>query len=245
MQQLFTNLGLNKKEAETFLKLLELGAQPISVIAKQIGIPRSTMYTIIDQLTKLHLVENFERVGIRYVKCIPVKDIEGVLKSKERKIEQTINLLNENLPQLESLENNLSYAPRIKYYEGKEGIMKMYEGVLQEEGFSAFFNPALVKKHMPQYHYEIPETMRKRKMKALEIITISPAAQEYKKLYQSKIHQIKILPKDAKLPSDTIICKDKIYMVSYGEKDMAGIEIINQSLATSQQTIFNQLWQRY
>jgi hypothetical protein len=36
MKQLLKNFGLNQKETMTFLRLLELGAQPISVIAKQV-----------------------------------------------------------------------------------------------------------------------------------------------------------------------------------------------------------------
>ena len=52
MQEIFTRLGLSAKETQTFLKLLELGAQPVSVVAKHVGIPRSTMYFIVDQLKK-------------------------------------------------------------------------------------------------------------------------------------------------------------------------------------------------
>ena len=73
MQQLFACLGLSSKETQTFLKLLELGAQPVSVIAKHVGVPRSTMYFILERLRVIGLVEEFERSGIRYAKSVPVE----------------------------------------------------------------------------------------------------------------------------------------------------------------------------
>ena len=242
MNQLFKHFDLNKKEVESFLKLLELDAQPISVLAKHMGIPRSSMYTIVDKLLSAQIIESFERKGIRYVKCIPVADLEMVLKAKQKKLEQGIEVLHKKLPELEALENQYSYTPRVKYFEGHDGIVKMYEEVLKEDGFSTYFDPELVKQHMPHYHYEIGNTIKQRKLNVREILKEGPAVKEYRKLYESKLHQIKVLAEDSPLPSDIIICKDKIYMISYGEKDMVGIVIVNHSLAKSQQTIFDELW---
>ena len=242
MKQLFIRLGLNEKESNVFLKMLELGAQPISIIAKHVGIPRSTMYLLIENLKKAHLIESFQRADILYVKAIPVRQIFDVIRSKERELEQTTKILEEQLPQLEAIENKLSITPRIKFFEGKAEVMKMYESVLKEKSFVAVFNPELVKKFMPEYHYQIPETMAENKCNAKEILVDSSVAREYKKLYESKNHKIKILKKSVSFESDTIICFDKIYMISYGAKDLSAIEIWNKSLAETQYVLFNELW---
>ncbi|MFH0820269.1 MAG: helix-turn-helix domain-containing protein [Candidatus Peregrinibacteria bacterium] len=242
MKSLFTKLGLNEKETETFLKLLELGAQPVSVIAKHVGVPRPTMYLILDSLKHAQLVEEFERAGIKYFKAIPAKEIAGVLKSREREIEQTLSILQESLPELEALENKLSITPRVKFFEGKQAIMKMYESMLREKTFCAVFNPQRVKRMMPEYHFKIPETIRSEKLKVKELLVAGSDAEEYQNLFQSKNHQIKILPKTVNFESDTIICPEKIYMISYGEKDQSAIEIWNKSLAETQKILFEQLW---
>lgn len=242
MQKLFKSLGLNAKESSVFLKLLELGAQPISVIARYAGVPRSTMYTILDSLEKHQLVESFQRAGIKYVKCVAVKDLEGVLSARQRKIEQTKNLLLEKIPELEAIENKLSITPRVKFHEDVKSVMKMYEEVLEEKEFCSYFNPKLMKAMMPAYFYEIGEGIKRNKGNARELLVDCKEAKEYQKAYNSKKHQIKILPKTAKFPSDTIICPEKIYMISYGEKEISAIEIINPSLAKSQKEIFDLIW---
>lgn len=244
MNELFKRLGLNAKEIQTFLKMLELGAQPASVIARHVGVPRSTMYLILDSLKKAQLIDQFERAGISYFKAIPAKDIAGVLKSKERQIEQTLTMFQDALPELEKLENKLSITPRVKFFEGKEAMMKMYEAILAEKTFVAFFNPELVKRVMPEYHFKIPETIRSEKLKVRELLVAGAAATEYQKKFRSKNHQIRILPSSITFESDTIICPEKIYMISYGENDLSAIELWNRSLAETQKVLFEELWKR-
>lgn len=242
MKTLIKKLGTNDKEAETFLKLLELGAQPVSVIAKQMDTPRSSMYLILDVLRKLGLVEEFTRGEIKFVKCISVKNLFDILGAQGREIEQTLSMLTDKLPELEAIENRLSVTPTIKFYEGKKSVMKMYEDVLKEEEFYAFFNPKLVKKAMPEYHFAVGENVRKNNGKAKEILVACEEATEYKKLFDSRNHRIKIFQKNVSFESDTIICEDKIYMISYGENQISGTEIFSRSLAKTQKAIFEQLW---
>lgn len=242
MKELFKNLGVNNKEMETFLKLLELGAQPVSVVARHMSIPRPTMYLILENLKKLNLVEEFEHGGIKYFKCIPVKDIEEVLKLKEIKIRETSELLERNISDLEKLENRLSITPKVKFFEGKDEVTKVYENVLKEKTFTAIFNPEVVKKIMPVYLTKVAETIRKNSLKVRELVTDCKEAKDYIKKYNLKNHQIKILPKNMAFYSDTIICKEKIYMISYGDNEISATEIYSEALAKTQKNIFEQLW---
>lgn len=244
MKELFKNLGAGEKETQTFLRLLELGAQPVSIIARHIGVPRSSMYLILDNLKKLDLIEEFERFGIKYFKCIPAKNIAEVLHSRERKIGRTLEIFENYLPELETLENKLSITPKVKFFEGKDNVMKVYEAILKEDGFCAIFNPKIVKKIMPIYYYKVAETVKKYKLDVRELVVDCAEADWYKKTYNSKTHQIKLLPKNVAFDSDTIICKDKIYMISYGEKEVSATEIFNPSLAHTQRAIFEQMWMK-
>src|SRR3989339_256391 len=185
MKSLFRQLGINDKEMYAFLKLLELGAQPASVIAKHAGVPRSTMYLILDDLKKNHLIEEFNRANIKYFKCIPVKDIENILLAKIKMLENTLDILKNHMDELEALENRLSITPKVKFFEGKEAVMKVYEEVLKENEFLAFFNPYLVKKCMPEYHFKIPEALKLTGGKAKELLIACEEAREYKKLFNS------------------------------------------------------------
>lgn len=243
MKNLFKSLGTTQKEMETFLKLLELGAQPVSVIAKHMGSPRSTMYLVLEKLKEIDLVEDFERSGIKYFKCIPVREIGDIINAKKRNLDQTEKILEDKLEELNALENKLSITPKVRFLEGKEGVSKMYEQVLKEPEFYAFFNPEYVKKLMPGYHFKIPETLIINKRKAKELLVKCPEATEYQKKYNSKLHQIKILPKSAGFISDIIICSDKMYMIAYGEDKVSATEITSPSLVQTQKALFELIWQ--
>lgn len=244
MKTLFRNLGLSEKETAAWLKMLELGAQPVSVIAKYVSVPRSSMYVILERLEKLQLIEHFDRNGITYFKCIAVRSLPELLQNQEEKIEHTLQVLHKKLPQLEALENKLSITPRVRFFEGKTGAAKMYKEVLKEKEFHAAFNPKLVKHAMPEYYYKVAEALKEKSGRAKELVLDCPEGREYQKRFHSENHQIKILPTDVDFPSDTIICKNKIYMISYGEGQISATEIVNPSLAQTQRALFEELWKR-
>ena len=128
------------------------------------------MYVVLERLKKEKLIEEFPRMGIKYVKCIPVEDLKNILLHKEQEIQNTLNILNENFSDLKRLENRLSITPKTRIFEGKDEIKRIYDEVLKEKHFNAFFNPHLVKTIMPEYHFLIPETLKKNKGTAKEIL---------------------------------------------------------------------------
>lgn len=238
----FLDLGLTQKETDTITKMLPLGAQPASVIAKYIGQPRTSTYVILERLKQHGLVEEFKRQGITYFKCISVRSIPDLIRTRERQLEQVLTEVEEKLPELLAMENKLSITPTVRFLEGKTGAMKMYEEVLKEKEFRAMFNPKIVKQRMPEYYEKVAEMLRAKGGYAKELLVESSEAKAYQKRFQSQKHQIKILPKDTSFPSDTIICSDKIYMIAYGEREISATEIRNLSLSQTQQTIFDMLW---
>lgn len=242
MKELILNLGADGRGAQTFLRLLELGAQPVSVIARYMDVPRPTMYLILEELKKLGLVEEFFRSQMKYFKCIPVKELRDLLEVKEADIKRTKQLYETNLSGLEALENKLSVTPKVRFYEGEEAVMKMYEAVLKEKKFYSYFNPEVENKVMQIYFDKVEEAIEMGRLQVKEFVVDCKKGREYARIAVSKNHKIKILPKRAKFDSDTILTEDKIYMVSYGEKEVSAVEIWNESLARTQRVMFEELW---
>lgn len=243
MEKLFKTLGLNQIETDIYLKLLELGAQPVSTIAKKIGTPRTTMYTHLEKLKKKNIIAEFTRTGIKYYKSTSPADIQKILKKKEDNYKEAQDILQSNMDSLEELENKQSVLPRVMVYESKDNIRKMYDEILNKESFCAIFNPEAVKAHMPEYHYKIPETAKAKGVKVKELLIDSPEAKNYQKKFTSKTHQIKILEGEYIVPSDIIICEDCIYMISYKEDEIGAIKIVNQALTRTQQIMFEKIWE--
>lgn len=242
MKDLFKSLGVSERGMNTYLRLLELGAQPASVIARHMKIPRSTMYLVLEGLEKCGLVEEFERAKVKFFKCISPRDIDNLLTLKEREVLVAKDLLTKNLSKLEVYENKLSITPSVRFYEGKDAISRMYESILNEGPFYSFSNFESVGNVLPVYITEVAQMIKKKKLKVKELLVSSVIAKKYAVKYKSSFHQIKLLPRGASFDADTIIGKDRMYMISYGEKDVSAVEIYNPSLAKTQRVMFEQVW---
>ena len=238
MDDLFIQLGLSKKESKIFLELISLGASPVSTWAKNSGINRSSMYVILEKFLSKGLVTTFIHKGILHVQAISMAEIPALLFDKEVEVRNKRELFISKLPDLQKLEKTHNIKPKVRFYEGKSRVELMYEEVIKEKSFKAFFHPGRVKASMPEYFNKIPEALKASGGTAQELLIICDEAEEYMSLYQSKKHQIALLPQKIAFSSDTIITKQKIYLVGYSASDVVGTEIWNQELAETQSILF-------
>ncbi len=245
MKSIFSQFDLDEKETGAFLELVKLGASPISIWAKHAKINRSSMYVLLDRLVKTGLVTTFIHKNVQHVQPISVTKISSLLDQKQKDIEGIKTILGTHLPELLALEKTSAITPSVEFFEGRHRVEAMYEEVLEEKSFRAFFNPTRVKEIMPGYYHKIPLTIRKNGGSAKELLVHCKEAEEYKRLYASKKHQIIILPKRVMFSSDTIITKQKIYLVGYGKDMVVATEIWNGELAKTQSTLFDLIWAKY
>lgn len=245
MNELFARLGLNDKETGAFLELLSLGAKPVSLWARHTGINRSSMYVVLERLEKLDLVTTFKHNGVTYAQAIPVNRLPTLLAAREDELANTKVILKKQLPELQSLEKSHGITPKVIFHEGIHKVETMYDEVLKEDSFKSFFHPGRVKAFMPEYFHKIPVTLRERGGSAKELLVTCPEAKEYLNAYKTDRHQITLLPQNVTFSSDTIITKQKIYLVGYGPQDVVGTEILNEELAATQSVIFDMVWSLY
>ena len=206
MEKLMKRLGLTEKESTVFLTLVRMGAQPVSVIARHAGLPRSSLYFTLDSLKEKRLIEEFERRNIIFAKAIPVCDIEEVLRNREREIEKTRSVYRDVLPELTALEQTMSLTPTVKFHEGRDAVASVYRSVIREEKmFSALFNASHVKTYHPKLHFELPKILDGRKGVARELVVDNCDGHEYRDLFLKKSHQIAVLPESKVLDVDIII----------------------------------------
>lgn len=243
MQQLFDAFGLSQKESAVLLKLIELGAQPVSVIARHAGIPRSSMYFVLERLEQSGFVQAFERAGIRYVKAIPVQSMPDMLLSQQKQLGAAAEALESRLPDLLKLENALSITPTVRFLEGKKAVSALYEGIVrQQRDFCALLNPQALQEVLPQQYEALAKMVASSGVKVKELLVRGPEAAAYRKKYSSARHQIRLLPQGMTFPSDTIVCGDQLFMIACGDNQVCATVVVSQSLATTQRSVFDQLW---
>jgi HTH-type transcriptional regulator, sugar sensing transcriptional regulator len=115
LTQTLNTLGLNEKEARVYLSAITLGPTTILNIAKNSGLIRSTVYSVIETLKEKGLI-NIEINGWKklFVAESPEK-LEQLLELRRQEFKK-------HLPEfmsLYTLEQNESY---IRYFEGKQAV---------------------------------------------------------------------------------------------------------------------------
>jgi len=112
-------IGLNEKEAKIYASLLELGETSIQRISKKSKIKRTTIYNTIDSLKEKGLVSTILKNKRRYYVASDPRELEF-------KLEEQKNALKNLMPELLSITNLIDKKPKIKYFEGEEGIKEIY-----------------------------------------------------------------------------------------------------------------------
>jgi len=120
--------GLKETSKKVFISLLELGASPASLIATHLGIPKSTIYDALRELSDLALVLEFEEDNKKKFGLNDLGQISNLHKQKINELKESENSLKEILPFLK-IENN-SLKPKVRFFTGKEGIRQAISDIL-------------------------------------------------------------------------------------------------------------------
>ena len=116
--------GLSPKQAAVYEASLETGPAKVPEIALQAHLKRTTVYGIVDELVALGLLQESYR-GKR--KLYKAEDPRAILSMLEQKKKQIADIL----PELSDLFVTHNVRPRVTFFEGREGVKKIYDDALE------------------------------------------------------------------------------------------------------------------
>jgi len=155
LTNILRSFQLNPKEIKVFMKVLELGSQPASQIARVAEIPRNTVRSILDGLVKKGLMVKTSRANTQYYATERKESIIRALKFKKMRQDEEIA---DQIQLLESYGEELSVRhfaksrPRITFYEGITGLEKVYEDTLMAKtGLKSWASTDDLLEAMPKY----------------------------------------------------------------------------------------------
>jgi len=122
-------IGFSEKEVQVYLALLELGKGTVTEISRKAGINRPTGYHILASLSAKELVRvSGKEPKQEYVAESP-DQIEKMLLKKIENDQIYIKEARKIIPELKSI-HNVADRPKVLFYEGREGMEKVYEDTL-------------------------------------------------------------------------------------------------------------------
>ncbi len=127
VKSVLNSLGLVGKKADVYLAALELGSANVIEISKKSHIKRTTTYNVLLELIEQGMVSQAMKGKKRFFVGEAPEKILREMKNKER-------MFSEILPQLQSIHNSKVGKPKVRYYEGRDGLKEVYEDTLRQPG---------------------------------------------------------------------------------------------------------------
>ena len=127
-----TRLGLNGRQANVYIALLQLGTASAIEIAKATRYKHPTVYDVLDVLKERRLVaESFS--GGR--KLFTAEDPENLLEEENRR-RQALDAV---LPDLKALYDQQAHRPRVRFYQGEEAYRAINRQLLNVKSGEYFY----------------------------------------------------------------------------------------------------------
>src|SRR3989344_5864289 len=127
------NLGLSENEAKVYLAMLELGPASAMEISQKSGINRPTAYVQIESLKKLGLVSTQTKGKKQLFIAESPDQLEFVLDKQLTDVKNKKDELQKMIPELLNLYRSSGSQPQVRFFEGKEGLLRMQEIVLKSD----------------------------------------------------------------------------------------------------------------
>lgn len=239
LNQELEKIGLTKKEAKVYLACLELSESTVWQIARKSGVKRTTVYDIIEILKDKGLISSIIKNKKAYYYAESPKKLENSLDEKK-------DILKNIMPELLSVANIMDKKPKIKYFQGTEGMKEVFRDTLNypDQEILAWFPEKTTYAVSDEFFYE--EYIPKRLEKKIWVRAMAPdtdAMVELAKGDEKELRQTRLLPKEKfiSMVSIELYGKHKVLIVGYKENDAVLIE--NEQIYTVLKSIFEIMWE--
>ncbi len=235
-------IGLTAEEARIYVAALEINGGPVSVIARKAGAERVGCYHTIENLLKKKLLSQYNKNG---VKCFAPEPPEQLMKLAEEKVNITKGLL----PELRSLVSVVGFKPKIRFYEGRDGVEKVFtESLTARKEILGYTNLKLVTEFFPQFFRDYTEQKLKRNIKTrylspTTVETVHVLDAFLPKDYDRNLIEILLVNRHQFLfENEVLIFGNSVGIVSLNQDELLGLIVESATFARTMKAVFDLAW---
>jgi predicted transcriptional regulator len=239
VRPLLLRLGLDDREIDVYLALLGMKSARASSLAEQSGQSRSHTYLILRSLMDRGLASEVDRGGVLHFVAESPSTLLRLAEDRARELTETGKLLEGSLPLLEALSSPIAREPRITLLHGFDGMKQIYRETFRHS-FCSFFNPEPMFKAFG--NNVVHDLAVQGQPKGRDLLVDNEASRRYiSEVTQNDDYEIRILPKDVKFHTDTMVYGDIMALYAYDDRNTI-IRIENRNMADSFRAWFDALW---
>lgn len=244
MLEQLQKLGFSFKEATLYLAALELGeASPVSVLAKRASVNRTTAYDILENLVSRGLILASDHKNHRTYQALDPSRLVEHLKEESVKFARMANEAKRMLPELSTHYRALTDRPRIYFYEGEEGLVRVYEETLKStEEIRAFANAQVNQDTLGWYFPRYYKRRAELGIPIRGILSDNPVDFDLHIKDKEQLRTSRIIPKSKlDFSPEVNFFDNKIMIADWKEK--LGIIIESREIAHMFKQIFELAWE--
>lgn len=239
---IFQTLGLSEREIRFYVAALKLGKSPISKIARQADLNRSSAYTITQSLGKKGLVSRVKDSKSLSIAPIKPKQLLALQDEQHR-------MLAKQIEELQNIFTLTQTEPNVQFYEGRQGLKTVLESILEEaKEVCVFGDGDAFRSSIPGWSEQYSERRSAQKIRTRLLLKASPqtiGAAKY--LRSSEVDEkkaytkIRLLPESLGITGGFDVFNDKVILYSFEERHVA-VVIENKMISSMLKAVFEMIW---
>ena len=237
-------IGLSENEAGVYLALLELGSSTAAQIAQKAQVNRATTYVQLETLIRMGLVSTFEKGKKTYFRAEDPEHLKKVIEREKATVAEREQKLADVMPELEKLFLTASERPRVRFFEGKEGLKTMLKEFLKtkDKHIEAITSFDDVFKLFPAHIEEYGSSRVKRGIRS-KLIYTSSKGPFLKDSDARMLRESRFVPPEKFAFSCDLAIADNIVEISALRDKPNGIIIESREIADSVRSLFYLAWE--
>lgn len=125
IRETLRKIGLSDEEINIYLLLLKKGSSKATIISKELGVARTTIYRFLSSLHEKGLVSENIQNSVRHFYPVSPERIPEIM-------EERVEELKEVVPKLTSLQKGIGDEVKVELFKGKEGIKTIMRDILRD-----------------------------------------------------------------------------------------------------------------
>ncbi|MBI3619427.1 hypothetical protein HY213_05350 [Candidatus Peregrinibacteria bacterium] len=247
-QPLLEQIGLNHHESKVYLQLLQAGEQPASSLGRQTKLPRSTVRGVLEKLCIRGVVRKLYKRHTQYYRC---EDPESLLKHLANRMtedRENIREIQEVLPMLRALHRKDSVIPKVKYFEGSNGVIEAFNHSLFVEGIEEilfftsyrFIQHPIILKNDDDFYIPL------RVKKGIRMRVLVGKTDDQRKQYNDpkELRERRYIPARYALPGNIHIYGNFVVYFSASETEQMAVLVESALMAETMRALFEFMWEK-
>ncbi|MCR4280048.1 MAG: hypothetical protein NUV82_01325 [Candidatus Komeilibacteria bacterium] len=239
--------GLTEDQAIIYEILLKNGPLRASRVAQKSPLKRALVYKLLNELVEMGLADKEDEPGqVAIFGPLHPTNIEERVEKWENRARNARTDINQVKPLLVSDFNLQSGKPNIRFYEGEEGIKKVWWDTLRAEGeILTYGDLEVLATKFESLNKQYYRERAKRELKKRAITNDSEFNRAFLARYDQSLTETRLIKNFPANFSATImqIYDNKVSYTTLTEKGMIGLIIDDHHIAAMQKTLFEFNWE--